>query len=61
MGHILIFLEKNCLFKEHLSLANGEFMQEKKLDIFCDCILILILLFHTMLFIFKISLMFNEK
>ena len=61
MGHILIFLEKNCLLKEYLSLANGELMQEKKLDIFCSCILILILIFLTVLFIFKISLMFNEK
>lgn len=46
--------------KEYLSLANGELRQEKKLDI-CGCILILILIFLTMLFIFKISLMFNEK
>lgn len=33
MGHILIFLEKNSLFKEYLSLANGQFMQEKKLGL----------------------------
>ena len=61
MGHILIFLEKNSLFKEYLSLANGQFIQEKKLDVFCGCILILILIFLTVLFIFKISLMFSEK